>query len=436
MHSWGILARASFLAATLLLILYALRHYLFACFRMFLARPRDFSEIEGFHLPRLSVILPMHNEEEVAADVLEALAGSDYDHALLEILAVDDRSRDGTPAIIDEFARRYPFIHALHRKNGNGGKAAVLEFAASHARGEVILIFDADYTPGRGILKMLAAPFTDPQVGAVMGRVVPVNAGATLMSGLLALERAAGYQVGQQARFNLGLTPQFGGTVGGVRASALQAVGGWNTKSLTEDTDLTCRLVLRGWTIAYVNRAECYEQVPQSWDVRRVQLRRWVIGHNECFHRFGFAMLRSPFLTMGARIDMFMLLGCYWTAPVLLLAWLASMVLFVSRQALPADTLTLALLLIGCQMFANQASFFELAAACHLDDAPLPALLLPLTFLSFSASTGAICSALVKYYTTTIFGPREYDWHKTIRYRTNGNGNGNGKTNGGPGAPP
>src|ERR1700683_4306289 len=133
------------------------------------------------------------------------------------------------------------------------------------------------------------------------------------MSTLLALERAAGYQVGQQARFNLGLPPQFGGTVGGVRTSALQAVGGWNTKSLTEDTDLTCRLVLGGWTIAYVNRAECYEQVPQSWDVRRVQLRRWVIGHNECFHRFGFAMLRSPFLGMRERIDMFMMLGCYWT---------------------------------------------------------------------------------------------------------------------------
>src|ERR1019366_9714758 len=134
------------------------------------------------------------------------------------------------------------------------------------------------YFPGPSMVKQLVAPFCDPQVGAVMGRVVPHNTDKTLLAALLGLERAAGYQVGQQARFNLGLTPQFGGTVGGVRTSALQAVGGWNIKSLTEDTDLTCRLVLRGWKIAYVNRAECYEQVPQSWDVRRKQLRRWVIG--------------------------------------------------------------------------------------------------------------------------------------------------------------
>jgi len=434
MDSLGSLARAIFLCTLLVLVLYALRHYSFAVFRLFLSRPRDFSEIEGYHLPRLSVIVPMHNEEEVAAAVLEALAGSDYDHALLDILAVNDRSADGTAAIIDEFASRYPFIRAVHRRKGSGGKAAALKFAEPLADGEIILIFDADYVPGRGILKMLAAPFADPQVGAVMGRVVPSNAGATLLSGLLALERAAGYQVGQQARFNLGFTPQFGGTVGGVRVSALRAVGGWNIRSLTEDTDLTCRLVLQGWKIAYVNRAECYEQVPQSWDVRHAQLRRWVIGHHECFHRFGLAVLRSPFLTIRARIDMLMLLGCYWTAPVMLLGWVASTFLFFSHSALPAGTLAVALLVIGCQMFANQANLFELAAACYLDEQPLRVLLLPLTFVSFAASTGTICSALARYYSTMLFGRRECDWHKTVRYQPHGKGNGNGNGNGGAGA--
>ena len=447
MDSSGILARATFLGATLVLVLYALRHYLFCVFRVFLSRPRSFSEIEGFHLPRLSVIIPMHNEESVAADVLEALAGSDYDHALLEILAVNDRSSDGTAAIVDDFARRYPFIRALHRTEGKGTKAAALDFATSQARGEIIMVFDADYTPGPGILKMLAAPFIDPQIGAVMGRVVPVNAGASLMSGLLALERAAGYQVSQQARFNLGLTAQFGGTVGGVRLSALQAVGGWNVTSLTEDTDLTCRLVLRGWKIAYVNRAECYEQVPESWVVRRLQLRRWVLGHNECFHSLGFAVLRSPYLGLAERIDILMMLASYWTAPVLVLGWLASLVLFVRQQALPADALGVAVLVIGTQMFANQAGFLEVAVASYLDREPIRILLLPFTFLSFSANTGAICGALARYYWIMFFGPPPFNWHKTNRYASNGarkgngnrngngNGNGNDKPSGGPGAP-
>ena len=206
----------------------------------------------------------MHNEEQVAAGILDALVRTDYDPDLIEILAINDRSTDATGRIIDDFAARFPMIRALHRIGGNGGKPAALEFATAQARGEIILFFDADYVPGRAIVKMLAAPFADPQVGAVMGRVVPSNANRSVMAGLLSLERAAGYQVSQQAHFGLGFVALFGGTVGGVRAEALRAVGGWNTRSVTEDTDLTCRLVIKGWKITYINRAECYEQVPQS----------------------------------------------------------------------------------------------------------------------------------------------------------------------------
>ena len=71
-----------------------------------------------------------------------------------------------------------------------------------------------------GLLKQLVAPFFDPEVGAVMGRVVPVNSGANLLTRLLDLERSGGYQVDQQARMNMNLMPQYGGTVGGVRLSA------------------------------------------------------------------------------------------------------------------------------------------------------------------------------------------------------------------------
>jgi cellulose synthase/poly-beta-1,6-N-acetylglucosamine synthase-like glycosyltransferase len=417
-------SRLVFSLSLLILTVYALRHTFWAVRRLCLRATLDYSEIEGFNLPRISVIVPMHNEEYVARSVLEALAGSVYDADRIEILAVDDRSRDNTRAIVDDCAAQFPQIRALHRDTGTGGKAAVLQFATEHASGEVLMIFDADYVPGRGILKMLAAPFADPRVGAVMGRVVPSNAGASLVSGLLSLERAAGYQVGQQARFNTGFQPQFGGTCGGVRVSALRAVGGWNTRSLTEDTDLTCRLVLGGWNVAYVNRAECYEQVPQSWYVRRKQIRRWAIGHTDCFHRFGLEVLRSPWLGFWQRFDFFLMLACYWTAPVMVLGWMASVILLFLQEPLPVAALGAALALIGCQMFASQASLLELASASFLDNAGARGLLLPLSMLSFFASTGAICGALGTYCFRAMLGRRDYDWHKTIRYRSGENGNG------------
>ena len=87
------------------------------------------------------------------------------------------------------------------------------------------MVFDADYIPGPRLLKQLVAPFFDAEVGAVMGRVVPLNVGESLLTRLLDLERAGGYQVDQQARMNLRLIPQYGGTVGGVRRVALRAGG-------------------------------------------------------------------------------------------------------------------------------------------------------------------------------------------------------------------
>jgi hypothetical protein len=74
---------------------------------------------------------------------------------------------------------------------------------------------------------------------------------------------------------NLGLVPQYGGTVGGIRRTALEHVGGWRDDTLAEDTDITFRLVLGGWNVVYQNRSECYEEVPETWPVRIAQIKRW-----------------------------------------------------------------------------------------------------------------------------------------------------------------
>ncbi len=399
------------------LTVYAIRHYLFALYRISLRKSQDMMELVGFTTPSVSVLVPMHNEEKVAAHVLQALVDCDYDWNRLEILAIDDRSEDRTGEIIDQFAAKYPIIKAIHRSKGAGGKGAALRIASVQAGGEILLLFDADYVPGRSMIKFLIAPFCDPEVGAVMGRVVPDNGGATLLAGLLELERSAGYQVGQQARFNLNLTPQFGGTVGGVRASVLKAVGGWNAESLTEDTDLTFRLLMQGWKVAYVNRAECYEEAPETWQVRSRQIRRWATGHTECFHDLWKAWIKGRFLSTAERIDGLFVLACYLTAPVLVLGWLASLVLFFTPQAHATAVFLVALPFVGYQLFGNQATFLELGSAALLDCNRRRILLLPLSLLNFFASTGAICQALFNFYFGNIFRSGPHHWHKTVRYR-------------------
>ena len=187
-----IVEAAQVIAVSVLLVLaaYTARHWFFALHRLF-SRPRmDYTDLAGFHLPFVSVLIPMHNEEAVTEDILEALAEADYPHYpdRLQVIAINDHSTDATGAILEEYARRYPWIEVVQRNSGRRGKAAALCAGTQAARGEILVIFDADYVPGRSLLKFLVAPFADPSVGAVMGRVVPHNVEASLLSRLLDLE--------------------------------------------------------------------------------------------------------------------------------------------------------------------------------------------------------------------------------------------------------
>ena len=417
------------LGVLIVLVIYMARHLLFAMHRLF-SRPRmDYTDLAGFHLPSLSVLIPMHNEAAVAEDLLEALAEADYPHdpELFEVIPINDHSTDETGAILDQYARRYPWVRVIHRKNGKRGKAAALAAGSRAARGEVLVVFDADYVPGKSLLKFLTAPFADPEVGAVMGRVVPHNVGESLLSRLLDLERAGGYQIGQQARYSLGLIAQYGGTAGGVRRSALDAVGGWDPASLTEDTDLTLRLAIRGWKIAYVNRAECYEEVPETWRNRRSQIERWAIGHTDCLHRHLGRLLQSPYLGWREKCDGALLLSIYWTAPLIVIGWIATGILFFQGSSYLPVWVPLFLASTCFNTLGNFASFFEIGSSALLDGAGRRVRLLPLNVANFLFSTTTVTAALGKYYASRVRG-HTIGWNKTERHRNgNGNGHGNGK---------
>ncbi|MGH2830223.1 MAG: glycosyltransferase, partial [Actinomycetota bacterium] len=310
-----------------ILCAYAVRHYVFLWNRLYERQDHAYQDLAGAYLPSVTVVIPMHNESRVAAGVIEHLVAADYPPDKLQIVAVNDHSTDNTARIIDSLAERHPNVVTIHRTEpGPRGKTEALRAGTAVATGEILLVFDADYRPGRGLIKRLVAPFCDPSVGAVMGRVVPSNSAATALTRLLDLERAGGYQANLQARHNLGLIVQYGGTVGGVRRSVLDVVGGW-IPHLTEDTEITMRIYRRGFRVVYVNLAECYEEVVQDWAARTRQLSRWAVGHNQVMLDHLMPALRSPMLSARQKIEAVMLLGVYVAPVVLLLGWIASIYL-------------------------------------------------------------------------------------------------------------
>jgi len=400
-----------------MMIAYALRHLLFTLNRLFGRQRHPYLDIDVADWPRVTVFIPAHDEEKVIGGCLEALLAADYPAQLMKIVPVDDRSTDGTREVIEAWRRGAPErISPFYRDAGMPGKSAALKDALQHAEGEIVMVFDADYVPSRGLVKQLAAPFFDPEVGAVMGRVVPGNVSRNLLTRMLDLERSAGYQVDQQARMNLALVPQFGGTVGGVRRAAMDAVGGWDESMLTEDTDMTFRLLMNGWKTVYTNRSECHEEVPEEWPVRVRQVKRWARGHNQVLARYWLRFAASRWVTLRERVDGLMLMFIFAMPICLLSGWIVAIALYF----LGAADLLLAyiplLALMTYSTLGNFAAFFEMVVAVLLDGNRNRVRLLPLNLLGFFVSLFAICQAVLGALVDRVIG-RGLVWDKTLRYR-------------------
>lgn len=406
---WGVIA---------LVLVYTVRHYYFTINRLFGAQRHPYLDVDSGNWPSVTVMVAAHNEQAVIADSLRALLEVDYPRERLRIMPVNDRSTDDTRRIIDEIADANPGrITPFHRSEGKPGKAAALKDATALVESEIVIVFDADYVPGRGLLRQLVAPFFDPEVGAVMGRVVPLNTGTNLLTRLLDMERSGGYQVDQQARMNLALVPQYGGTVGGVRRSALEAIGGWHDDALAEDTDLTYRLLLKGWKTAYENRSECYEEVPETWPVRVRQIMRWSKGHNQAAFRYAGGLLASDKVSLREKLDGMLLLGVFAMSPILLAGWALAIILFYADANHWLTGVLALFCLMSYSALGNFAAFFEIGAAVYLDGSRHRIRLMPLNYFGFLVSLLSITIATFNQVVFDWIFKHKLEWDKTTRFR-------------------
>ena len=399
-----------------IIIIYTIRHYRFTLNRLFGHQRHPYLDIDVADWPTVSVLIPAHNEEKVIQTILKALLDVDYPKDRLTIIPINDRSTDKTGELIAELATQYPeIIKPVTRDSDAEGKAAALKEVSESVTSEILLVFDADYIPGKGLIKQLAAPFFDPEVGAMMGRVVPINVNKNILTRFLDLERSGGYQVDQQARMNLHLVPQYGGTVGGVRVSALNSVGGWDENSLAEDTDMTYRLLLAGWKTVYQNRSECYEEVPETWPARINQLKRWTRGHNHSTAVHSMPLIMSRRVSILEKIDGLLLLGVYIVSPLLVIGWLLAISLFFLGEHLMYGIIAV-LAVTSYGALGNFAAFFEIAAALRIDGRRQAVRLLSINIFNFLVSLISTSKATVGQM-IPFTESKKLQWQKTARYR-------------------
>ena len=417
MESSIIIAQAYQIFLLIFMVIYMIQHFVFSYNRLYGEQKNYYHDIIDPEVPMISVIIPMHNEELVANHILDRVLLSDYPMDKMEIIPINDHSTDGTKEIIDSYAKRHKNINPFHRleKDQKRGKAEGLNDVMEYCSGDVVVVFDADYLPAKDVVKSLVVGFKDPQVGAVMGRVLVGNSDTNVLTILLDMERSAGYQIGQQARYNMDLIPQYGGTVGAYRKSVVTKMGGFDPKVLAEDTELTFKMYLKGWKVAYANKTECYEQMPETWSARARQVRRWSRGHNEVLFNHLSSIFTSKYLSLKAKWDGLLLLFVYMMPILLFVGILNSIFLFFMDAISIVQGLIMLILIMAVNAFGNFAPFFQITMANYLDGRSDTIKLVPIFAFNFVlyifyASRGFI-DAIVDQITN-----RKPSWDKTERY--------------------
>lgn len=398
-----------------LMLIYAIRHFIFAYNRIFGRQRLYYNDIYSGTMPSISILVPMHNEQQVLHYVLDSLINCEYEKDLMEIIPINDNSTDRTKELLDEYQKKYHFIKPVHRDSKERGKPAGLNDAMKVAQGEIIIVFDADYRPAKDMLRQLVLGFQDPEVGAVMGRVIPYNTNKNLLTRLLNLERSGGYQADQQARYNMQLIPQYGGTVGGFRKELILKTGGFNTAVLAEDTELTFRLFTRGWKVIYANSAECYEEAPETWKVRAKQVRRWSSGHNNVMFRYLIPTITSNHMTMLQKLDGVMLLLVYAIPFVLLMGLINSLALFFLGDMNILSGWWVIMFVGACNSFGNFAPFYEIGIALFVDGIKGDSRLLPLLTFNFYFYMWYITLGFFDA-VIDLVTKRKVKWIKTVRF--------------------
>jgi cellulose synthase/poly-beta-1,6-N-acetylglucosamine synthase-like glycosyltransferase len=232
-------------------------------------------------LPRVTVQLPIFNEQFVVDRLLQAVCQLDYPREKLEIQLLDD-STDETVAVarglVQHYsAQGYPVTY-LHRTNRAGFKAGALHEGMKSASGDYIAIFDADFVPPPDFLQRTIHHFTGKNIGMVQTRWTHINRHYSFLTEVEAILLDGHFVLEHSGRARSNVFFNFNGTAGVWRRTAIEAAGGWEHDTLTEDTDLSYRAQLKGWKFIYLQDVECPAELPVEMTAFKTQQARWAKG--------------------------------------------------------------------------------------------------------------------------------------------------------------
>lgn len=321
----------AYLVATALLAVYGLNSLVLTWLYL-RHRREDAPRPPLAEMPAVTVQLPIYNEFYVVERLIDAVACLDYPRDRLQIQVLDD-STDETTAVararVDFYRARGIDIELIHRAERTGFKAGALQHGLATARGEFIVIFDADFVPELDFLmKTIPYFFGRPRLGMIQTRWMHINADYSPLTRAQAIALDGHFVVEQTARNRSGLFMNFNGTAGIWRRECIEASGGWQGETISEDLDLSYRAQLSGWEFLFLPDVLAPAEIPPQINAFKRQQFRWAKGSIQCALKLWWPVLKAP-VSIFKRLQAVIHLTSYLVHPLMLFLCLSSLPLML-----------------------------------------------------------------------------------------------------------
>jgi len=224
--------------------------------------------------PKVSIIVPAHNEGKVIERTIESLVSLAYPNK--EIIVVDDNSSDDTYLKAKPYAVRGDII-LVRKREPHSNKAMAVKYGSAFASGEIIVCIDADTILQNEGLDRIVEPFSDPKVVGVAGNVRVYNT-RSLLEKVQAYEYLIAMEMGRKFQSLLQILLIIPGAFGAFRRKVMNAIGGIDTDTITEDFDFVLKLRKTGYKVVFAQKAIAWTVVPNTFSGWFRQRVRWAYG--------------------------------------------------------------------------------------------------------------------------------------------------------------
>jgi len=234
--------------------------------------------------PKIAVIIPAYNEGEQVLPTVRSVMASDYPASRMQVICIDDGSKDDTWAWLLQAKREFPQRLQLIRQPMNKGKRQALLAGFHKADAEVFITIDSDSEVEPNTLRHMVSPFVaQPKVGAVAGNIRVLNRGEGMIPKMMEVSFATAFDFirsGQSVFGGVFCTP---GAASAYRASVIRPhLDGWANQTflgtpatIGEDRALTNRVLSSGFRVVYQREAVVWTKVPTTYGGLRRMLLRW-----------------------------------------------------------------------------------------------------------------------------------------------------------------